>query len=147
MMKFNWGTGIVLFLTLFVAALLSFVIFAWRQDVNLVHQDYYEKGVDYSARIDMDTRSVPFEDKITISNLPDSVCIAFSKMLSDRIDSGNVLFFRPSGHLLDTGFPMVFRDSLIFTDKSKLVPGRYIVKISWYMGGVPFEVDKTFVVK
>jgi hypothetical protein len=147
MMKFNWGTGIVLFLTLFIIALISFVIFAWHQDVNLVHNNYYEKGVDYSAQIDLNIRSAPFTDKISVANLDDSVCITFPKMVAGRIDSGNVLFFRPSGHLLDTEFPMVFRDSLIFADKAKLVPGRYIVIISWYIGGVEFQVDKTFIVK
>jgi hypothetical protein len=147
MMKFNWGTGIALFLALFIVALISFVIFAWNQDVNLVHKDYYEKGVDYSARMDIESRSAPFEDKILITNLVDSVSIAFPKIVADRIDSGNVLFFRPSGHLLDTDFPMVFHDSLVFTDKTKLVSGRYIVKISWYSGGIPFEVDKTFIVQ
>jgi hypothetical protein len=146
-MKFNWGIGIALFLTLFMVALISFVIFAWRQDVNLVHKDYYEKGVDYSARMDMDIRSAPFADRISVVNLRDSVCITFPKILADRIDSGNVLFFRPSGHLLDTQFPMALRDSLIFAEKAKLVPGRYIVKISWYSGGVEFEVDKTFIVE
>jgi hypothetical protein len=147
MMKFNWGTGIALFLAFFLVAMISFVIFAWQQDVNLVHKDYFERGVDYSARMDMDTRSAPFADLISVDNRDDSICITFPKILADRIDSGNVLFFRPSGHLLDTAFPMVFHDSLIFEDKTKLVSGRYIVKISWYSGSLPFEVDKTFIVK
>jgi hypothetical protein len=147
MMKFNWGTGIALFLTLFIIALISFVIFAWRQDVNLVHKDYYEKGVDYSARMDMDTRSAPYLDLISIDNRDDSVCITFPKNLADRIDSGMVLFFRPSGHLLDTIFPLAFHDSLVFTDKTRLVPGRYIIKVSWFSEGQAYEVDKTFIVK
>ena len=147
MMKFNWGIGIALFLTLFMGAMISFVIFAWRQDVNLVHQDYYEKGVDYSARMDMDTRSAPFTDLISVDNHGDSVCITFPKILASRIDSGNVLFFRPSGHLLDATFPMTFRDSLIFADKATLATGRYIVKISWFSGGQTFEVDKSYVVQ
>ena len=92
-MKFNWGIGIALFLTLFLGALISFVIFAWRQDVNLVHHNYYEKGVDYSARMDMDNRSAPYADLISVDNRDDSVCITFPKVLADRIDSGNVLFF------------------------------------------------------
>ena len=41
--KFNWGTGVVIFLLLFLAAIITFVVFAFHQDVNMVHQDYYEK--------------------------------------------------------------------------------------------------------
>ena len=147
MMKFNWGLGIVLFLTLFMGAMISFVIFAWQQDVNLVHEDYFEKGVDYSARMDMDKRSAPFAELIFVENRDDSVCITFPKLLAERIDSGKVLFFRPSGHLLDTGFPLTFRDSLVFAGKAELVAGRYIVKLSWFAGGQAFEVDKPFLVQ
>ena len=47
-MKFNWGTGIFTFIIIFLLLCVAFIIFAVRQGVNLVHDDYYEKGVDYS---------------------------------------------------------------------------------------------------
>jgi len=145
-MKFNWGTGIVIFLILFMAAMLSFVIFAWRQDVNLVSKDYYEKGVDYSARIDINKRSTPYSGLISIQDQNDSVRILFPRMLASRIDTGNVLFFRPSDCNNDTNFPILFRDSIIITGKENLIAGRYIVKITWTTGGLEYEVDKTYIV-
>ena len=67
-MKFNWGTGILVFLILFLSASAVFIFFAMRQDVNLVHEDYYEQGVDYSAQMDIGprvTRSRPMKRKTT----------------------------------------------------------------------------------
>jgi hypothetical protein len=146
-MKFNWETGIGLFLMLFLIALISFVIFAWHQDVNLVHKDYYEKGVDYSAQIDKEARSVPFTELIGIDELQDSVRIRFPRELAERIDSGKVMFFRPSDHNLDLTCTMQFRDSLLGFEKKQMISGKYIVKMTWFSGGIDFEVDKMLILK
>jgi nitrogen fixation protein FixH len=146
-MKLNWGTGIVIFLSLFMAALISFVVFAWRQDVNLVYKNYYEKGVDYSARMEVDKRSAAFSEQISFEMLSDSVKILFSENLASAIESGNVMFFRPSDHHKDISLPIVLRDSIFTISKSNLISGRYIVKISWLTGGIEYEVDKTCIIK
>jgi hypothetical protein len=146
-MKFNWGTGIGLFLLLFLIALIAFVVFAWNQDVNLVHKDYYEQGVDYSAQIDRNARSAPLAELIEVREISDSVQISFPANLAERIDSGSVLFFRPSDYNLDLTCTMHFRDSLLTFGKKQLIPGRYIVKMTWYSAGIDFEVDKMFVIK
>jgi hypothetical protein len=122
------------------------VIFAWHQDVNLVHKDYYEKGVDYSAQIDKETRSVPFANLIGIDDLQDSVRIRFLRELTEHIDSGKVLFFRPSDHNLDLSYTMQFRDTLLGFKKTQMVSGKYIVKMTWFSGGVDYEVDRIVVI-
>jgi nitrogen fixation protein FixH len=145
-MKLNWGTGIVVFLTLFIAAMISFVVFAWRQDVNLVYKNYYEKGVDYAARMEVDKRSAVFSEQIIFEMLSDSVKILFSENLASGIESGNVMFFRPSDHNKDIIYPLELKDSTFTTSKTSLTGGRYIVKITWKMGGIEYEVDKTCIV-
>jgi hypothetical protein len=145
-MKFTWGMGIGLFLSLFIIALLSFVIFAWHQNVNLVHNDYYEKGVDYSAQIEKEARSAPYSEMINIQTVVDSIVVLFPWNLSERIDSGSVLFYRPSDHNLDMSYPMTFKDSCISIGRNNLMPGRYIVKLTWTAEGIGYEVDKMFFV-
>jgi hypothetical protein len=132
---------------LFLVALISFVIFAWNQDVNLVHEDYYEKGVDHSAQMEKESRSALFNDLITLEDSMNAVLIRFPGFVAQRIDSGKVLFFRPSDHKKDIVFRMDFRDSLLIFGKEGLIPGRYTVKMSWYSGGIDFEVDKMIVIK
>lgn len=142
-MKFNWGTGIVIFLILFLLAAAAFIIFAMRQDVNLVHKDYYEKGVDYTDQMNVNSRSAQFETKIQVGSIDEYLLISFEDSLVANIDSGNVLLYRPSDSKQDVIFPMAFSDHTIKIPKENLISGRYILKLSWFSGGLKYEIDKT----
>lgn len=146
-MKYNWGTGVVLFLALFMTAMVAFVIFAWHQDVNLVQEDYYEKGVDYSSAMETGKRSEPYSRAISVIERNDSVGIVLPAAVAASADSGSVTFFRPSDHNRDIRYPLVVRDSVFMTGKSNLIPGRYIIKISWTSAGMEYEVDKNWILK
>lgn len=51
-MKLNWGTGIVITLTLF-ASLMSFMVYrAMQQDFDLVSENYYQEELEYQEVID-----------------------------------------------------------------------------------------------
>ncbi len=142
-MKFNWGTGILIFLILFLSACAVFIVFAMRQDVNLVHKDYYEQGVDYSRQMEVNARSVEFKEAIQSGTDETSLWVDFEATLAVSIDSGNLLFFRPSNSRLDLIMPFKKIDSRLIIPKSELFPGRYILKITWYVEQVKYEVDKT----
>jgi len=141
-MKFNWGTGIFIFLTLFLIAAAAFIIFAFSQDVNLVHKDYYEKGVDYSDQMNVSERSELYNAFFQIRQEDDFLILQFNQELSFEIDSGKILFYRPSNSKHDLRLELEPRDSLVIVPKSDLIPGRYIVKLYWYSGGLKYEIDK-----
>jgi hypothetical protein len=141
-MKFNWGTGILIFLILFLAACTAFIIFAMSQDVNLVHKDYYEKGVDYTDKMNTDARSTQFSDKIQIDYNDEYLLIDFEDSMIANIDSGKVLLYRPSNSNQDVLFPMTFSESVIKIPKENLITGRYILKLSWYSEGIKYDIDK-----
>ncbi|MDO8952992.1 MAG: FixH family protein [Draconibacterium sp.] len=141
-MKFNWGTGILIFLILFLAACAAFIIFAMRQEVNLVHKDYYEKGVDYTDKMNVDARSTQFGDKIQIDYENEYLLINFEESLVASIDSGKVLLYRPSSSKQDALFLMTFSENVIKIPKENLVSGRYILKLSWYSEGLKYDIDK-----
>jgi hypothetical protein len=141
-MKFNWGTGILIFLILFLLASAAFIIFAMRQDVNLVHKDYYEKGVDHTDKMNVDARSNQFEDKIKIDYTNEYLLVGFDEALVAKIDSGEVLMYRPSSSKQDVYFPMAFSENTLRIPKENLVSGRYILKLSWYSEGLKYEIDR-----
>jgi hypothetical protein len=141
-MKFNWGTGIFIFLILFVVGAVGFVIFTLQFDVNLVHKDYYEKGVDYSEQMRMDTRSATFKDAIQVISDDKFLVMAIEESLSSKIDSGNVLLFRPSDSKRDISIPVEKNSSNISFSKNDLIHGRYILKFSWYSEGIKYEIDR-----
>ena len=141
-MKFNWGTGILIFLILFLSASAVFIVFAMKQNVNLVHKDYYEKGVDYSEQMKVDARSVQFYDAVQTHLEEESLVVNFKESLKSSIDSGSVLLFRPSDSNLDFSMPFDFSENSLRIPKSNLIPGRYILKLNWYSKGLKYEVDK-----
>ena len=141
-MKFNWGTGIFIFLILFVAGGVGFVIFTLQYDVNLVHKDYYEKGVDYSEQMRMDTRSTAFKNAIQVNSDDKYLVVKIEESLASKIDSGNVLLFRPSDSKRDISISVKKKSSNISFSKTDLIKGRYILKFSWYSEGIEYEIDR-----
>jgi hypothetical protein len=141
-MKFNWGTGILIFLILFLAACAAFIIFAMRQDVNLVHKDYYEKGVDHTDKMNVDARSNQFGEKIQIDYNNEYLLVSFDQSLAAKIDSGQVLMYRPSSSKQDVYFPMTLSENSLKIPKKNLISGRYILKLSWYSEGLKYEIDR-----
>lgn len=141
-MKFNWGTGIFIFLILFVAGGIGFVIFTLQFDVNLVHKDYYEKGVDYSEQMRIDVRSATFNNAIQINSDNKFLVMNIEESLSAKIDSGHVLLFRPSDSKRDINIQVEKNSSSISFSKNDLIKGRYILIFSWYSDGIKYEIDR-----
>ena len=142
-MKFNWGTGILIVIILFLLACAAFIIFAVSQDVNLVHKDYYEKGVDYTDQININSRSVQFQNKIQVDQQKELIMIFFDENLATKVDSGSVLLYRPSDSKKDVVFPISLTGNLLKIPKENLISGRYILKLSWHSEGLKYEIDKT----
>jgi len=140
-MKFNWGTGIFIFLTVFLLACTVFIIFAFRQDVNLVHEDYYQKGADYSDQMEVDARSVKYYNSFQTYMDGGFFIVDFEESLAMKIDSGMALLYRPSDSDEDMKFAF---DSMkrIVVPREDLISGRYILKMYWYTEGLKYEVDK-----
>jgi len=141
-MKINWGTGIFIFLIVFLLACAAFIIFAFNQDVNLVYKDYYEKGVDYSEQMDVEARSAKFKNALSISIENEYLILELDDDLSTRIDSGNILLYRPSSSKKDISFQIEKAVKKINIPKTDLIYGRYILKFFWYSEGLKYELDR-----
>jgi hypothetical protein len=141
-MKISWGTGILIFLILFLLAAAGFIYFASQQSINLVHKNYYQKGVDYTEQMNVDARSVKYKNAFDISNSNKFLTVTIKKSLSEKIDSGNVILFRPSDSKKDISMPVQSRTSQINFPKKDLLQGRYILKFSWYSEGLKYEIDR-----
>ena len=141
-MKINWGTGILIFLILFLLAATAFMIFAFNQDVNLVHKNYYEKGVDYSEQMKVEARSTAYKNAFDIINQDNLLIVNIDESLSSKIDSGRVLLYRPSNSKRDISLPVESKATKVVFSKEDLIHGRYILKFFWYSGGLKYEVDR-----
>ncbi len=141
-MKFNWGTGILIFLILFLLACTVFIVFAFNQDVNLVHKNYYEKGVDYTEQMNIEARSLKYKEAITLKSENDFIRLEIEAKLATIIDSGNVLLYRPSNSKQDILFPVEKAVKEVKIPKGDLIHGRYILKFFWYSEGLKYEIGQ-----
>ena len=138
-MKFNWGTGILIFLIVFLIAAGLFIAFAMRQSVELVHEDYYERGVDHTSQMEVEKRSAPYQDAIQAVQLENELQISMTDSVAVRCDSARIQLYRPSDNQLDMNMNYDPGRGALVISREDLVPGRYILKLSWYSGGLKYE--------
>jgi hypothetical protein len=141
-MKFNWGTGILLVLVLFLAGGAVFIIFASRQTVNLVHKDYYEKGVDYSEEMKVQARSKPFANSIETTVSADGLKVVIDSIIASRIDSGELYLYRPSDKNRDITIKLNGGTTSVNFPRDQLINGRYILKFTWFDDNIKYQISR-----
>jgi len=142
-MKFNWGTGILIFLILFLVACGLFITFAMRQEVSLVHEDYYEKGADHSQQMLVEARSAQYKNAIGTQIKEGVLLITIEPSLAETMDSARFHLYRPSDSKYDIQSPFESSDSPLFVPGEKLIAGRYILKVYWIWDNLNYEIDQT----
>lgn len=111
--------------------------------MELVHEDYYERGVDHSSQMEVEKRSAAYQDAIFAVQIEGTLQISMTDSVAVRCDSARIQLYRPSDNQLDIN--MLFepgRGALVIS-REDLVPGRYILKLSWHIEGLRYEADRT----
>lgn len=142
-MKFNWGTGILIFLILFLLACGLFIGFAMRQEVSLVHEDYYEKGVDHTQHMNVEARSAQYLNAVGTQLNNGALQIDIERSLAAKMDSAHFELYRPSDSKRDIRRSFDAAESPLIIPGKELIPGRYILKIYWSWDGLNYEIDQT----
>ncbi len=146
--KFNWGTGIFIFITLFLLAC-SFVIYkSFQQKNDLVEEEYYPQGLEYQKQIDRFANTNALSGKIQIREETTDLVLIFPDDLKGKSVRGEVLFFRPSDENAD------FHDSIRFDTTMiqriplrKMIGGKYIAKFLWKMDNKEYAYECSVIVK
>ena len=142
--KFNWGTGIFIFITLFLLTN-AFVIYkSFQQRNDLVEEEYYPQGLEYQKQIDRFANANALIGKIKITEEAGELIISYPSEFKDKTVKGLVIFFRPSDEKAD------FQDSISF-DKAmiqkipvqNMVKGKYVAKFFWVMQGKEYAYEST----
>ena len=145
-MKFNWGHGILIFMIVFVSLATIFIIYSLNQSQDLVSNDYYDQGAEYSKQIEINKRSSLYKDSITFTQLDSEIEVKLCYSLMSTKDTMLVYFYRPSDKSADLKlkFPMA---ELIRISETKFKQGRYIVKMSWNQHGEVYNTEKELFIK
>jgi hypothetical protein len=128
--KFNWGHGILIFMTVFVLLSIIFIIFSLNQSEDLVSDNYYDLGADYSKQIEINKRSENYRDSITINQNNLSIDIKLCQSLINLEDTLFVYFYRPSDKKSDVKYKIPMTENISFPS-TNLKSGRYMIKMKW----------------
>ncbi len=134
--KWNWGTGIVIAMVLFMAFILQFVYRASMVAENkhsLVSEDYYKDEIHYQEEIDKVNKGNALKENISVIQNENGLLIRFPKEFETSSLSGTVYFKRLSNEKLD--FSKDIKDNLsdhtILIPDEQLVDGKWELKIDW----------------
>lgn len=145
MKKFNWGSGIVLAVTLFIIATLSVVSYIISLDYYLVSSNHYEEGVEYQQTIDNKNRAQNLDNPVVVLFDEGSTSIKLifpQEILSDSL-SGSVTFYRPNDPDLDKKYNLSLN-----TEGLQTIPvidfekGRWKLTVEWEADSLTYIEEK-----
>lgn len=145
MKKFNWGTGIVLAVTLFVIATLSVVSYLISLDFYLVSNDHYQEGVEYQQTIDKKQRAENLENPVVVLFDEPTVSIKLifpQELLSDSL-SGNVTFYRPNNPEQDKRYKLELdQEGRQSIPVGEFEEGRWKLTVEWESDSLLYIEEK-----
>ena len=146
-MKFNWGTGIFIFLVLFILGIIVFYFYVTNLDIKLVEDNYYEKELAYQQKIDKINNTASLGSGIEIIQDTGILVIQFPSIDPGLKPEGSVWFYRPSDPEKDFTVALQLNDSLqqVF-DISKMDKGRWVIKLDWFMGEKEYYFEEGVVI-
>jgi len=135
-MKFNWGHGIFIFLSIFLLTM-AFVVYKSFQEKNaLVESEYYPKGLVYEKQIERIANADAMTEKISLTEQNGNVIIKYPALFKGAGLSGSLYFYRPSDDRGDLTEPIKCDSTLLQkVPAGKLMKGKYIVKMNWILNG------------
>lgn len=145
--KFNWGTGILISIIIFMVITISTVVFLMNQDVDLVTSDYYDKGIQHQDQIDRVNRTNVMDEKVLINLESGFIRFVFPKEFAQKSLNGTVQFYRPSDSKKDFAVTISMDTSaqqLISTQS--LEKGYWKVKLNWIQDSVEYYKESSFVI-
>jgi len=136
LMRFNFGTGIAIFYTLFAGTMIFFAFKSTQHTHSLVREDYYKGDLEYQQQYDKLYNTKMLDAEIIVQHQADKrqLLLRFPKKLN-RIE-GNATFFRPSNSQQDVQIALETDGNLkqvISTEA--LQSGLWKVKLDWTSNG------------
>ncbi len=146
-MKLNWGVGITIVIIVFTLAGLSFIYFAFHQDVNLVKKDYYQDEIKYQERIEEIKRTDKLNKKLDIKIKNGNIIFSFPITIKDSV-KGNILLYRPSNRHRDISFPISLDSSNIQTiPTNNMIAGLWKAQVKWKIDSLQYYTEKILMVQ
>jgi len=131
---FNWGHGMAVTLVAFGALIIGLAVGTFRQNIDLVEDDYAESEIRYQDRQLRAQRGQELETPLEIAKVGPEIVLRIPGSLVESFDSAKVYLFRPEDQKFDRVYEAAFEaDGLMRIPTSDLLPGVWRVVLD--LGG------------
>jgi nitrogen fixation protein FixH len=140
----NWGTGIIIFFSLFAISMISAVVATTRYAPQLVQKDYYALDINYQQHLEkkQNTAAMASEPKIQLDRETNNLQIAFPEGMTAR--TGNVKCYR-SITTKDDINTQIENAQTLNIPTAQFSAGRWHVEMDWEdSSGKPYFWETTF---
>ena len=145
--KFNWGTGILITIIVFMVITISTVIFLMNQKVDLVASDYYDKGIHHQEQIDRMNRTNKMGNEVSITPENGFIRLVLPKYFAQKSLNGTIQFYRPSDSKKDFAVALTIDTSAQqFISTQNMVKGYWKVKLNFTQDEVEYYKESSFVI-
>lgn len=125
----------------FISFIMYFVVVANsdpRADHDLVTEEYYRKELEYQQDLDASRNLELFGGGVEVQRIPEGLGIRFPEGMDPRGIDGKMSLYRPSNKQLDFEMPIQNSDTLQLIPASRLLDGRWNIRLNWTYGGKSF---------
>jgi len=130
--NFSWGTGIAIFIIIFIGFYVSLMLITKQRKFDLVSKEYYPESIEFESRIEKTRNAKALHEKLQIKVKGDSLQILLPDWKNGSVVSGTAYFYRPNNSLQDISVPLEINyDGEQMIDAGEMKTGRYIAKVEW----------------
>lgn len=136
-MKFHWGTGIAIGITLFAAFILTLVIKSFSVKPDMVAKDYYAYDLTYQSHYDKAANAAALKQPVTINNAGESTWLQFPT--DQKVEQLSLKLYRPDNSGADfTLTTLPDASGKLTLPGERLKPGRWDLQVEWKADGKEF---------
>lgn len=142
----SWGTKIVVMYTSFVLIMLTMVVMAMNQKIDLVSENYYDQELQYQDKINGNENFNQIKDSITINIIKNNeILIKYPLLLKSNIAKGTVQFVKQSDNRKDFMSPLILNELSEQTINHYFQKGIYKVSFDWKMNNKTYYYEQNLV--
>ena len=144
-----WPIAIVTYFICFGAFTAGLVVFAARQNEDLVSNKYYDEEIRYQGQINKNTRASAIADQVHVTYSLGTAQIQVQLPLPEttQVSSGLIRFYRPSDASQDREEKLALDatgNQLI--DAKSFAQGYWKVRLEWTAEGQEFALEKPLLI-
>jgi hypothetical protein len=146
--RFHWGAGITLVLILFALMLFTLAYISYRQDRQLVREDYYYHEIHHQSEIDALGNFAVLGQNLVIRHAGERLILEFPAILGAGRAQGHLELMRPNDASLDKRFDIApDTTGRVEVPSGNLTAGKYLLKATLVMADRKYCVEKEIVIQ